>query len=199
MRRRPPAPLEPTEGPLYRDVHDAYRRHEGALKRFIWRYLRSPPDVEEIAQETFLRAYEVEQRRPIEQPKSFLFRIAKHESLKRLGRKERRVTDFIADLEEGTPTPLESSAEEEISAEQILRLHSEAIEALGERPREAYLLRKMHDLSHKEIAQRLGIAVSTVEKHLIKAMEHCERYVRERLEARPPRARLPRGRARSGT
>lgn len=37
-----------------------------------------------------------------------------------------------------------------------------------------YLLRKVYGFSHKEIAERLGIAVSTVEKHLIKAVEQCD-------------------------
>ena len=42
---------------------------------------------------------------------------------------------------------------------------------------EVYLLRKVQSLSHKEIASEMGIAVSTVEKHLMKAVEQCNRYL----------------------
>jgi RNA polymerase sigma-70 factor (ECF subfamily) len=168
-------------------VCEAYARHESSLKRFIGRFFRSTPDIEDIAQEAFLRAYAVERNRPIEQPKSFLFRIAKHVALSQLTRKARQITDYIEDFDDSTVIQLESSAEDEVSAGQILGLHCEAVAELSPQCRQVYLLRKVHGFSHKEIAEQLGIAVSTVEKHLIKAVEECDRYVRERAEAHPSR------------
>ena len=181
-------------------VYDAYRRHGSSLKRFISRFMRSPSDIEDIAQEAFLRAYTVERSRPIEQPKSFLFRIAKHLALSQLTRKSRQITDYIEDSTDPGVVQLESSAEEEISAQQIWGLHCEAIAELSPQCREAYLLRKVHGLSHKEIAAELGIAVSTVEKHLMKAVEQCDRYIRERTDPRPSNAtsQEPEGRVREG-
>jgi RNA polymerase sigma factor (sigma-70 family) len=168
-------------------VYEAYTRHGLSLKRFIGRFLRSSADIEDIAQETFLRAYAVERGRPIEQPKSFLFRIAKHVALSQLTRKSRQLTDYLEDsytTDYNGPLNMESasSAEDEVSAREILALHCEAVATLGSHCRQAFLLRKVHNLSHKEIAKQLGIAVSTVEKHLIKAVERCDRYVRERTE-----------------
>ena len=150
--------------------------------------MRSPSDIEDIAQEAFLRAYTVERSRPIEQPKSFLFRIAKHLALSQLTRKSRQITDYIEDFDDSGVVQLESSAEEEISGRQILGLHCEAVAELSPQCRQVYLLRKVHGFSHKEIAAELGIAVSTVEKHLMKAVEQCDRYVRERTDSRPSRA-----------
>ena len=169
-------------------VYEAYARHESSLKRFIGRFLRSSPDIEDIAQEAFLRAYAVERTRPIEQPKSFLFRIAKHVALSQLTRKSRQITDYIEDSEDSAVIQVESSAEDEISARQTLGLHCEAVAELAPQCRQVYLLRKVHGFSHKEIAEQLGIAVSTVEKHLMKAVEQCDRYVRERTDARPSRS-----------
>jgi RNA polymerase sigma factor (sigma-70 family) len=169
-------------------VYEAYTRHKSSLNRFIGRFMRSLPDVEDIAQEAFLRAYAVELGRPIEQPKSFLFRIAKHLALSELGRKSRQITEYVGDFDDLTVGTIDS-AEEEISALQVLTLHCEAVADLGSQCRQAYLLRKAHGLSHKEIAEQLGIAVSTVEKHLMKAVEKCDRYVRERtgsLQSREP-------------
>ena len=149
--------------------------------------MRSPADIEDIAQEAFLRAYTVERSRPIEQPKSFLFRIAKHLALSQLTRKSRQITQYIEDSDESEVIQLESSAEEETSAHQILGLHCEAVAGLSPQCRQVYVLRKVHGFSHKEIAAELGIAVSTVEKHLIKAVEQCDRYVRERTDSGPSR------------
>ena len=181
-------------------VYDAYTRHGSSLKRFISRFMRSPSDIEDIAQEAFLRAYTVERSRPIEQPKSFLFRIAKHLALSQLTRKSHQVTEYIEDSTDPGVIQLESSAEEEISAQQIFRMHCEAVEELSPQCREVYLLRKVQGFSHKEIAAELGIAVSTVEKHLMKAVEQCDRYVRERTDSPPSNAtsQEPEGRVREG-
>ncbi len=168
-------------------VYEAYTRHGSSLKRFIGRFVRSPSDVEDLAQEAFLRAYAVERGRPIEQPKSFLFRIAKHLALSQLTRKSRQITSYIEDSDDSAVIQLESSAEEEISAQQILVLHCEAVAELSPQCSQVYLLRKVQGFSHKEIAAELGIAVSTVEKHLMKAIEQCDRYVRERTDAKPSR------------
>ena len=161
-------------------VSEAYTRHRSALKRFIGRFMHSSADAEDIAQEAFLRAYAVERKRPIEQPKAFLFRIAKHLALSSLTRKARQITDSIEGLDESSVIEVESSAEDEISAGQMLGLHFEAVAELPPQCREVYLLRKVHGFSHREIAEHLGIAVSTVEKHLMKAVEQCDRYVTER-------------------
>ena len=169
-------------------VYDAYTRHGSSLKRFIGRFMRNSSDIEDIAQEAFLRAYTVERGRPIEQPKSFLFRIAKHLALSQLSRKARQITDYIEDFEDSSVIQVDHSAEEEISARQVLGLHCEAVAELAPQCRQVYLLRKVHGFSHKEIAEHLGIAVSTVEKHLMKAVEQCERYVRERVEVRASEA-----------
>ena len=181
-------------------VYDAYTRNGPSLKRFIGRFMRSPSDVEDIAQEAFLRAYAAERSRPIEQPKSFLFRIAKHLALSQLTRKSRQITEYIEDSTDPGVVQLDSSAEEEISAQQILGVHCAAVAELTPQCREVYLLRKVQGLSHKEIAVELEIAVSTVEKHLMKAVAQCDRYVRERTESRPSSAtsQEPEGRVREG-
>ena len=163
-------------------IYEAFTRHHSSLKRFIGRFMQNHSDVEDIAQEAFLRAYAVERGRPIEQPKSFLFRIAKHLALTQLTRKSRQTTDYIEESEEDTVTQVDFSAEEEISGRQMLQVHCDAVATLSPQCQKAYLLRKVHGLSHKEIAAHEGIAVSTVEKHLMKAAELCERYVRERAE-----------------
>jgi RNA polymerase sigma factor (sigma-70 family) len=53
------------------------------------------------------------------------------------------------------------------------RLLCAAIEALPPKCREAFVLRRFHDLSHDEIAKRLGISRNMVEKHLRLALERC--------------------------
>jgi len=65
-------------------------------------------------------------------------------------------------------------------ARETLGIHCEAVAGLPPQCRRVYLMRKVYGMSHKEIAGQLGIAVSTVEKHLIKGVKLCDRYVREK-------------------
>ena|SRR3984885_5109605 len=173
------APMEPTA------VQDAFLENQSALKRFISRFFRSVQDVEDVAQETFLRAYRAESGKSIAQPKAFLFRIAKHIALNQLSRRSHQVTEYLEDLGDSDVLIGAGSLEDEVAAHQAVGLHCEAIAALTPHCRRVYMLRKVHGMSQKEIASSLGIAVSTVEKHLIKGVAECGRYIRGRHGAEP--------------
>jgi RNA polymerase sigma factor (sigma-70 family) len=180
-------------------VQDAFLKNQTALKRFISRFFRNVQDVEDVAQEAFLRAYSAENGRDIEQPRAFLFRIAKHIALNQLSRKSRQITDYLEDLNSPDVLLGEGSVEEEFAARQTLGLHCEAVATLPPHCRRVYMMRKVHGMSHKEIAGHLGIAVSTVEKHLIKGIAECDRYIRERNEPhRRPQIRAPQARGSGG-
>jgi RNA polymerase sigma-70 factor (ECF subfamily) len=134
-----------------------------------------------VSQETFLRAFSTEKQRPIEQPKSFLFRIAKHVALTQLTQKSRQITDYLEEFEEPEVLSTQDSVEDVVMGRESLGIHCEAVAALAPQCRRVYLMRKVYGMSHREIAERLGIAVSTVEKHLMKGVEQCDRYVREKI------------------
>jgi len=163
-------------------VYDAFLKHQVPLKRFLARYLHNVHDIEDVIQEAFLRAYSAEQNKVIEQPKSFLFRIAKHVALTQLTQKSRRLTDSVGDFQELGVLIGEDSAEDEFIARQTIGLHCEAVAELPPQCRRVYLMRKVYGMSHQEIAEHLGIAVSTVENHLTKGLAHCDRYIRERTD-----------------
>jgi RNA polymerase sigma-70 factor (ECF subfamily) len=158
----------------------SFLRHESFLKRFIARYLPQPEDVDEVVQESFLRAYAAEQRKPIDRPKSFLFQIARNEALDRLRRKSHQITDYIEDLGKLAVKSSDFSAEELLEQKQKMALFCEAVATLPVQCRKAFLLRKVYGLSHKEVADELGIAVSTVEKHQAAALMRCSQYMLEK-------------------
>ena len=65
---------------------------------------------------------------------------------------------------------------ETVSRRQECDLLAAAIADLPPRCREILVLRKFENLSHREIAQRLGIAEHTVEAQLTKALHRCEEF-----------------------
>ena len=68
-------------------------------------------------------------------------------------------------------------------ARQELKLLEEAITQLPEGCRNVLLLRKIEQLSHREIAERLSIAVSTVEKQHARALRLLRAALQGRLES----------------
>jgi len=167
------------------NVLGAFQLHRLSLKRFIGRYLNNAQDIEDVSQEAFLRAFKAEKTTKVLQPKSFLFRIAKNVAISQLRSKSRQITDYIEDQPSGDVLISEWSTEDEVMAQQKLGIHCEAVAALPPKCRRVYLMRKVYGMPHKEIAQRLGIALSTVEKHLLKGVEGCDRYIRERMADQP--------------
>lgn len=163
------------------DLLTAFQRHHGALKHFIARYLSNQHDIEDVAQESFLRAFRAGMDYSVKQPKSFLFRIAKNVAVSQLRMKSRQITSSIEEQSDFELLDSEWTLEEDVMARERLSIQCEALASLPPQCRRVYILRKVHGLSHKEIAERLGIGQKTVEKHLYKGIAACDHYVRDRF------------------
>ena len=159
----------------------AYEQHLSALKRYVMRILHVENDVDDVVQEAFLRAYKAEGAADIRQPKSYLFRVAKHVALGQIRQKVNRPTDYIEDSDLTSILTGESTLEDEMLAQERLGIHCMAVAALPPRRRKVYLMRKVYGMSQKDIAEILGITVSTVEAHLAKAFKECHLHVKARL------------------
>ncbi len=161
-------------------VEGAYRNHAGSLKRFLSRFLDSRVEIEDVLQEAFLKALEAERSVHIEAPLPYLYKTAKNLALNSIAERRRKRTDPVADFEELSvlyDLKLISNIDPESQnlIEEQLALAGEALDQLTPRVREVFVLRKVYGFSHKEIAKRLGIAVSTVEKHIVRGMLEMKR------------------------
>ena len=178
---------EPAETALQSSpLLDAYEKYLGALKRYVMRVINTEGDVDDIVQEAFMRAYETEVRGNIRRPKSYLFRVAKHIALNQVRQKINRPTDFIEDFDSSSVLVEEWTPEDKVLAQELLGIHCMAVAALPPKRRKVYLMRKVYGMSHKSIADSLGIAVSTVEAHLFKAFKECHAYVKARSDEYEP-------------
>ncbi len=142
-------------------------------------------DIEDVAQEAFLRAYVAEQKKDIEQPRAFLFRIARNLALTQLTRKSKQITDYIEDSGDSVVIESGATVDSEVEAQQSFGLYCEAVAALPEKCRQVFLLRKVHGLPHKEIAERMSMSVSSVEKYLRRGVIETQAFVREREGLKP--------------
>jgi len=142
--------------------------HEASLMRYLRRIWLDHAELPDLRQEAYVRVYEAAAKaRPLA-PKSFLFTTVRHLMADRVRRQRIVSIETVADLETLDVLVDEITPERRTSARQELRRLSRAFERLPEKCRNVVWLRKVEDLSQREVAQRLGIAETTVEKHVAK-------------------------------
>ena len=152
----------------------AFQAAESALKQYLMRFFVRQQDIEDVVQETYLRAFESEKSQAIKSPRSFLFTVAKNIALSELSRKANQLMIYMGDLGELDVIDTKPSPEDELDIQARLAALSRMVEALPPQCRRGLLLRKVFGFSHKEIAHRMNISVRTVENHLTKALQRCQ-------------------------
>ncbi len=158
-------------------VTPAFVKNLSFLKRFLTRFLSSPQDIEDVVQESYLKALCAEKKHEINSPKAFLFRIARNEALKELQKKSRRITDYLDDLDVPESATSETVVEDTNISRQRFGLFCESALEMPPRCRKAFLMCKVYGFSYKEIASHLEISVSGVEKHIARGLEICNAYI----------------------
>ena len=157
-----------------------FKKNQLSLRNFISRYVISPQDIDDVSQETFLRAYKAEQEKEIEHPKAFLFRIAKNLMLSEFSSKARKITDYIEDYDSSEELLNTDHLESNVMAQQKLGIYCEAVASLPTQCRRVVIMKKVYAMQNKEIARRLDLSVSTVEKHLTKGIRRLNSTITNR-------------------
>jgi len=161
-------------------ILSSFIKNERAIKNFLRRFLRNSHDVEDVAQETFLKAYAAEMRQNIEHPRAFLFRVARNTAFKKLAKKVDKITDYIESYDVLDVESSDRDPEETVSYQQQLEIFTEAIATLPTQTRHSFILCKVKGMTQKEISEHMGIAVSTVEKHIANGLLRCGDYMDKR-------------------
>jgi len=152
----------------------AFQSAESGLKQYLMRFFVRQQDIEDIVQETFLRAWESEKSQVIKSPRSFLFTVAKNIALSEIYRKANQLTLYMGDLEELNVIANVLSVEDNLEIHERLAALSSIVRSLPPQCQRVVIMRKVLGFSHKEIAKRMKISTRTVEKHLTKGLKRCQ-------------------------
>lgn len=172
-----------SDGPTKpRDFAALYRATLAPLRRYLARMLGNPTEAQDVAHDAYVRVYPTVTRQPAEHPEALLYTTARRLAINRL---KRRSVSPIA--REGVSVDAAASASpgvaQQVMARQELALLERAIAELPDGCRSVLLLRKVELLSHREIAERLGIAISTVEKQHARALRLLRTAMTRQLES----------------
>jgi RNA polymerase sigma factor (sigma-70 family) len=149
--------------------------HERALRGYLSRFFKNVADVEDVVQETYARLLSLSDpaSNAVRNWHAFLFTTARNVALDRIRRARVVSLDALAEMGSADVLDQTPSIDEALSARQELALLLETIASLPDRCRETLTLRKLYGLSQREVAERLAITESTVEKHVAYGVRLC--------------------------
>ena len=153
-----------------------YRSTLSPLRLFLARLLGDHAEAQDIAQDAYVKTYEAMQDRPVHQPRSYLFTTARRLALTYRIRRASRMQpteDSVLESKAGAspdPTSL-------VMAKQDREAFAAAVRDLPRACQEVLVLRLNDGLTPPEIAQKLGIAESTVSNNLTRALRRVREYV----------------------
>jgi len=151
--------------------------HESELRRWLRNRFSLISDIENLIQEAYTRLIKAYESGPIANPRAFLFVTTRNLAFNEIRhfKHELKVTadDLhpLVDWDDVAVNPFHRAALcEEVS------LLKEAIRKLPKRCRQIITLRKLYGLSQREIANRLGISINTVENQGTIGLKKCAEY-----------------------
>jgi len=161
-----------------------YEEKRANLVRFFAARLGSRAEAEDLVQDLYIRISGMDGLGPVDNPSALLHRIGSNlmldrlRSQKRAGARDNDWRDVHTTVVAGQEIADEPPADEVLAGRQRLQALVEAVEDLPEKTRQAFQLHKLDGHSHVETARRMGISVSTVEKHISSALKTLTRRLR---------------------
>ena len=152
-------------------VQHIYEQHHSWLFGWLKGRLHDACDAADVAHDTFVRILGSRNAAHIREPKDYLATIARGLVIDRY----RRRAIESAYLETLTARPEDTAISEEDKALIIETLVAvdKALTSLGLRTQRIFMLSQIEGLTYQQIAQELKVSLTTVKKHMIRALTEC--------------------------
>lgn len=144
------------------------KRWNQSLLRFIGCRVRVAVDIEDVAQETYLRLLRVRDLAGVRNPQGYLLRVASHVVSEW---RERRPPDEMFEPVEEALLADETDLEFELEAQLSQSLLDHALEALSPVTRAVLILRFRESRPSKDIMKELDLTARQVRRHLTRGIE----------------------------
>lgn len=144
-----------------------YKKYSRRLYSFVFRYVKQQSDTEGIVQEVFIKIWRSRDKIDVYSSfDSFLFTIAHNATVNLLKKRatEQKYIEHVKSLQR-----IDEAFEltNEIYYKELRHNLEGLLDELSPRQKEIFLLSRNEGLSHKEIAEKLGISTNTVKNHLV--------------------------------
>lgn len=160
----------------HEDVRRFYAEHGEELERYLTRRLSCAQTAADLKHETFTRLINGKTFDRIDNPRAYLFQIARNLVADHFRSKSLPTQPTSPETWERVPDEAPGPERTAIARESLHRLEK-ALERLPPRQREILVMHKYQELSYAEIASKLGISKNTVMVHMMRALAHCRDFL----------------------
>ena len=153
-------------------------RYRAPLMSFFLRRIHDRAEAEDLTQEVFVRLIAAARREGVEDASAFVFKIASNLLRDRSRKGAARGKVQLAEVDDHLVSALTREMLEDRTPERVLLARVEiiavlkALDQLGERTKDIYMLFRLERMKQREIAALYGVGVSTVEKDVARATLH---------------------------
>jgi RNA polymerase sigma factor (sigma-70 family) len=140
--------------------------HEPALRTWLSHRRLGGLDVDDVIQETYTRLIAADSVHHVLDAKSYTFQIAASVVIDHLRRMKVVSISSVPDLDYLEVVSDDPSPERQVIDRDELHRLAQTIAGLPAKVREVFTLRRVYGLSQREVAEKMGISESTVEKHM---------------------------------
>lgn len=159
-----------------------YRLYSSRLYGNLLKLVKSETEAQEILQDVFLKIWDNRQNIDIEKSfRSYLFKIAENKVVdffRKVARDKKREAELIS-LATNEYVPVE----ELLQSDEKTALLQKAIDSLPPQRQQVFRLCKLEGKSYKEVSEQLGISVSTISDHIVKATKSIRDYFENNEQA----------------
>lgn len=158
------------------ELDKLYLTMKGGIASMVARYV-GPDDVQDIVQETYLRLCRVAMVDEIQNPRAYIYRIARNLALDSLKKADNALTvPFLEEFPE--PGTRSDDVVRHVESREEFGHFCESVRQLPAQARRVFVMKKVYGFTQRRIAEDLGISQSTVEKHVALATRRCSGYMR---------------------
>ncbi len=150
-----------------------------ALRRYLRKFTARADELDDLVQETYVRVCAMPEGQVVDSPRALIFRIARNLAVDRARQVSAQATDAVADFESLNVSSPMAAPEDQVDADRRFESFCAVVDELPPICRRVFILRKVYQLSHEEIAEVLGMTHSTIEKHVAKGLMRCRSRLRE--------------------
>ncbi len=148
-------------------IKSLFLQYGTELKRYVAKKFGDSSDAEDIVQDAFHNLMKADGVEELDNPRAYLYQTAHNLALNRI--RKLKYQESYASM--GHSEEEERSPERYIQAQNDLSAVERHLETLPENCRKAFIMHRVHAKSYQDIADELGVSISSVEKYLMRTMK----------------------------
>lgn len=168
--------MEPQFADASRWFETEVQPHRPAVRAWLLARFPTLPDVDDLVQDAFVRVLRAREAGPIRSTRALLYTTARNLALDAVRRQQVVRFEPITDSTDSSVLADTADVFAAVSKQQELELLTKAIQSLPMRCREIFTLRTAYGLTQKQIAHKLGVSESTVEKQMAHGIRLCAEF-----------------------